>query len=231
MKPSDIKKAREITNIISERVKFCVNDCNTFLFAKTNIEAKNYAESSLIGGGNFIVLLASFACLDLLSYINSILDASNKELWNKDEITELGKEKSKLSANFKKIIRLPKENELKNNFSDRLKTFLFQTVNIHNMGIVQIEKLVKIRNKLAHVFNPKYIPIASIPFYGKGDFVSLLVAYKTRPIFALTSDNILGVDSNALTLKLPLLLVYLVEKIENASAEKLEIIIRWLKDN
>lgn len=226
---SKIKK--RIIDELSQRINFCINDCNTYLLIKILPQGKKYADLGFVGGGNFAVLLASIVCIDLLSYVNFVLKAKQEDLWSQEEISKLELEKKKLSGNIKKMIRIPKANEPKNTIKDRFMSFLTDTSDAHKMNKDKIEKLADLRNKLAHVFSPKFIPAAGINFIGEGDFISLLNAYKCRPVFALSTNNKLAIDSNALNLKLEDLLNYLIRKIQSAPSQKLDIVNNWLKNN
>jgi len=70
-----------------------VNDCRTFIYAKTKMPSDNeLVEADWPGGGNFLCTLGAFSILNLLSKVNEVLDGGgvNKK-------TELDRIKSEFS--------------------------------------------------------------------------------------------------------------------------------------
>ena len=208
---------QNIIDYVSTIVNFCVADGNTYLYAKCSLTFEQDARKVAIGGGNFTILLSTLASLEFLATIEFILSSSVSEFYTVDEIDEIKadmQEKFAENTLLKKLFHLPKEGDLKNGTGKVLRLFLEKTSTLTGINKEYAGKLQAIRNKLAHEFTPKTIAAAAIPPIPGADFVNIILKYQLLPVFTLTSQNAIGIDSNALNHKLKPLLQYIIEKID-----------------
>ena len=91
---------------LQTRVNYLVNDSRTFLWAKL-VHRETFEKQQGIGGGNFLIVIGDFACLDLLSKIYWILSKDPNEYPFIDKNAQ---------KEFKKQAEKIKEEVDKNNF-------------------------------------------------------------------------------------------------------------------
>lgn len=91
-------------NYIKTIVNFCINDGNTYLYAKCTPTAKKDKEKFSLGGGNFTILLSTLATIEFLGQIDAIIDGKTKK-----ERNSLGKTFKNFIENTEKIIGIDKK--------------------------------------------------------------------------------------------------------------------------
>jgi len=210
---------KEIIDYISMIINFCIADGNTYLYAKCVPTVEQDNKKIPIGGGNFTVLLSTLATLEFLATIEVIINAGADDFYSNDDIEKISNEKKKCDDSIKKLIIVPKADSLKTGSGKRLREFLESTTNITGINKKDAGKIQSIRNKLAHEYTPKIISAAGLPFMPGIDFVNLTLQYRSRDVFCLTTENAIGIDSNALNHKLHGLLKYVIEKLESLNDE------------
>lgn len=235
---------KEIIDEISKTVNFCMADGNTYLYAKCVSTVVQDDKKIPIGGGNFTVLLSTLATLEFLGTINAIIKGKSNDFWDVKETERLNKTQKRLKKmhktewikNFvlRPFCNLPQTGTIKKSGISCLIDFLEETKGITGLNENEIKKIRTIRNKLAHEFTPKSISALGIGFMPGADFVSLILQYDKEDVFCLSSENRIGINSNALNRKLGKLLKYVVVKLDKLSGEKESEVInkidRYLRD-
>lgn len=216
---------QQIIRSISETVRFCIADGNTYLYAKCVPTVREDDKKMPIGGGNFTILLSTLATIEFLGTIDAILEGESGDFWSAEEVRQLKEAKKQLKKactaceKYFSSIRLPKSGELKKGSGECLQVFLAATQHITGITDDLIEEIRRIRNKLAHEFTPKIRSALGIDFVPSTDFVSLVLLYDQRDVACMSSDNEIGIDSNALNRKLEKLLGYVTVKLNKTSEE------------
>jgi len=209
---------QELIEYLNTLTSYCIDDANTYLWAKCQSDFKNAEQ---VGGGNFIVLLATFSFLDLLSYLNGLLD--NKPQYTESEISDI---------NRKNLGCKPRVGDLKINGTDLFTNLINETA--EQTGIKNdkdITLLRKIRHKLTHEFNPKFLPAASYGMMPGENFYELIKAVEKRQVFT-TSESMQGcIDVHAFNHKLRKITNHLLSKIEKADESTIEKTSNWINNN
>ncbi len=219
---------QQIIRSISETVRFCIADGNTYLYAKCVPTVREDDKKMSIGGGNFTILLSTLATIEFLGTIDAILEGKSGDFWSAGEVQQLEKAKEKAKEQLKACtacekyfssFRLPRSGELEKRSGKCLQDFLRDTKHITGITDDLIKKISRIRNKLAHEFTPKIRGALGIDFVPGTDFVSLVLLYDQRDVACMSSNNEIGIDSNALNRKLEKLLGYITVKLNKTSEE------------
>lgn len=74
------KEKQELINLIEQQTNFLVNDVNTYIWLKAQLpeEYDKAANEHKIGGGNFIITMATFSLFDMLGQIYRYLRKGNE---------------------------------------------------------------------------------------------------------------------------------------------------------
>ncbi len=205
---------------IKTRTSFCIGDANTYLWAKCQ---PNFGNAEHVGGGNYAVLLISFSVLDLLSYVNGLLNSV--PTYSDEEVREF---KDKLKLAGIKNIRPPKKGEIKETSKDLVKTLISETSTLTDINENDVDLLWSVRHKLTHEFNPKLLPAGSVSLMPNQDFRALKQSIKEQPIIVRGDGNQDCIHVHSLNFKIELLSHHVVSKIKNAHEETIEKIVEWL---
>lgn len=207
----------EIIRYVATIVNFCVADGNTYLYAKCSPTIEQDSKKVLIGGGNFTVLLSTLATIEFLATIDVIIKSKKEDFYTDGEINKINKKKKELlgDALLERCFLVPKKGALKNNSGKNLRELIENTSCLTGISKKEAGKIQAIRNKLVHEFTPKIVSAAGIKNVPGADFVNLILNYKNTDVYCLASNHTIGLNSNALNHKLPVLLKYTIEKIND----------------
>lgn len=212
---------QDLITDIKTRTSFCIGDANTYLWAKCQPDFQN---AQHVGGGNFTVLLISFSVLDLLSYVNGLL---NNVLTYSDQDVKDFTEKLKVAEI--KNIRPPKKDDIKQTAKELVKTLIKETNTLTSIDEDDVDLLWSIRHKITHEFNPKLLPAGSVPLMPNQDFRELKQSIEKQPIIVKGEGYQDCIHVHSLNYKIQILSDHVVSKIENANEDTIEKIVEWLK--
>lgn len=214
---------QDLIRDIETRTSFCIGDANTYLWAKCQ---PNFESIQQVGGGNFTVLLISFSALDLLSYVNGLLN--NVPTYSEDEVKDF---ENKLKLAGIKNIRPPKKDQIKETAKDLVKTLVKETSRVTSINENDVDLLWSIRHKLTHEFSPKLLPAGSVPPVPNQDFSMLKQSIRKQPIIVKGEGNKDCIHVHSLNYKIQPLSDHVVHKIKSANNETIQKIIEWLNES
>lgn len=231
---------KEINDYILTIVNFAIADANTYLYAKCVPTFNEDMKKSSLGGGNFTILLSTLATIEFLGTIYIYLENKSESFYSNNEIQKIKEAKSKIKVlyennNFIQDFLLrpfnpePMPGAIKVGSGKIIRQFLNKIRIKCGLNKKQVDKLVDVRNKLAHEFTPKIVPAVALPPMPGNNWVQLIANYKTRPIFIDKEDFGEVIDVNALNHKLYYFLEYVIEKFsENSDEEIIERISKYI---
>lgn len=193
---------KQLTEHIKVRVEMLVNDCRTFIYAKTKMANDHeLEEAEWPGGGNFLCTLGAFSILNLLSKINEVLDGG--DINKKTDLDRIKSEFSTFKKKFPDHANLLKHlivagfagNTAKSEKSCFIKLYK-DTKTFINWGFSKKEDAGKFwdafRNKLSHVALPANAVAAFSPHDIKNKNYLNIVSRESRsksPIFGPNGIN------------------------------------------